>query len=331
MPITAIAPAAGYASLRRFNAAFLETYGKAPRDIRRSLAGSATTDELALRLPFRPPYDFAHLLWFLEKRVIPGVEVVEGTTYRRSFVAAGSPGWLSIAPIDGESALALRVHHAKPSALGEIVTRVKRMFDVDADPLAIHTHLRGDALLKPLVKRWPGQRLPNAWDGFELAVRAILGQQVSVAAARTLAQRLVQRFGVAVGAGDDAEAVRLFPEPATLADADLTAIGLTRQRAETLRTVARAICDGRVGFGPEQTLDRFVASWVELPGIGAWTAHYMAMRARSEPDAFPAADLVLLKAVVEAGAKLTPRALEARAEAWRPWRAYAVMHLWRNA
>ncbi len=141
LPITAIAPAAGYASLRRFNAAFLETYGKAPREIRRSLDGSATTDELALRLPFRPPYDFAHLLWFLEKRVIPGVEVVDGTTYRRSFVAAARPAGFSITPIDRESALALRVHHAKPSALGEIVARVKRMFDVDADPLAIHAHL----------------------------------------------------------------------------------------------------------------------------------------------------------------------------------------------
>jgi len=329
LPITAIAPAAGYASLRRFNAAFLETYGKAPRDIRRSLAGSATTDVLALRLPFRPPYDFAHLLWFLEKRVIPGVEVVEGTTYRRSFVAAGSPGWLSIAPIDGESALALRVHHAKPSALGEIVTRVKRMFDVDADPLAINTHLRRDALLKPLVKRWPGQRLPNAWDGFELAVRAILGQQVSVAAARTLAARIAGKHGTPYAEGESVGLGALFPEPETLADAPLEAIGVMRARADAIRTLARAVAEKRVHFRTEQTLAAFEESLVALPGIGPWTAHYVAMRALGQPDAFPAADLILRRAAGR-GETLSTRATEAMSEAWRPWRAYAVMLLWRS-
>jgi AraC family transcriptional regulator of adaptative response / DNA-3-methyladenine glycosylase II len=329
LPITAIAPAAGYASLRRFNAAFLETYGKAPRDIRRSLAGSATTDELALRLPFRPPYDFAHLLWFLEKRVIPGVEIVDGTSYRRSFVAAGSPGWLSVSPIDGESALALRVHHAKPSALGEIVARVRRMFDVDADPLAINAPLRRDALLKPLVKRWPGQRLPNAWDGFELAVRAILGQQVSVAAARTLAARIAAKHGTPYAEGAAVGLGALFPEPEALADAPLEAIGIMRARADAIRTLARAVVDGRVHFRTEQTLAAFEDSLVALPGIGPWTAHYVAMRALGQPDAFPAADLILRRAAGR-GETLSTRATEAMSEAWRPWRAYAVMLLWRS-
>jgi AraC family transcriptional regulator of adaptative response / DNA-3-methyladenine glycosylase II len=329
LPITAIAPAAGYASLRRFNAAFLETYGKAPRDIRRSLAGSVTTDELALRLPFRPPYDFAHLLWFLEKRVIPGVEIVDGTSYRRSFVAAGSPGWLSVSPIDGESALALRVHHAKPSALGEIVARVRRMFDVDADPLAINAHLRRDALLKPLVKRWPGQRLPNAWDGFELAVRAILGQQVSVAAARTLAARIAAKHGTAYAEGEAVGLSALFPEPEVLADAPLEAIGIMRARADAIRTLARAVVDGRVHFRTEQTLAAFEESLVALQGIGPWTAHYVAMRALGQPDAFPAADLILRRAAGR-GETLSTRATEAMSEAWRPWRAYAVMLLWRS-
>ena len=329
LPITAIAPAAGYASLRRFNAAFLETYGKAPRDIRRSHEGSATTDELALRLPFRPPYDFAHLLWFLEKRVIPGVEVVDGTTYRRSFVAAGSPGWLSIAPIEGESALALRVHHAKASALGEIVARVRRMFDVDADPLAINAHLRRDALLKPFVKRWPGQRLPNAWDGFELAVRAILGQQVSVAAARTLAARVAAKHGTPYAEGEAVGLGALFPEPETLADAPLESIGVMRARADAIRTLARAVAEGRVHFRTEQTLAAFEQSLVALPGIGPWTAHYVAMRALGQPDAFPAADLILRRAAGR-GETLSTRATEAMSEAWRPWRAYAVMLLWRS-
>jgi AraC family transcriptional regulator of adaptative response / DNA-3-methyladenine glycosylase II len=329
LPITAIAPAAGYASLRRFNAAFLETYGKAPRDIRRSLAGSATTDELALRLPFRPPYDFAHLLWFLEKRVIPGVEIVDGTNYRRSFVAAGSPGWLSVSPIDGESALALRVHHAKPSALGEIVARVRRMFDVDADPLAINAHLRRDELLKPLVKRWPGQRLPNAWDGFELGVRAILGQQVSVAAARTLAARIAAKHGTPYAEGAAVGLSALFPTPEILAEAPLEAIGIMRARADAIRTLARAVVDGRVHFRPEQTLAAFEDSLVALPGIGPWTAHYVAMRALGQPDAFPAADLILRRAAGR-GETLSTRATEAMSEAWRPWRAYAVMLHWRS-
>ena len=204
------------------------------------------------------------------------------------------------------------------------------MFDLDADSAAINAHLRADPHLRRLVRRHAGQRLPGGWDGFEIAIRAVLGQQISVAAARTLADRLVKRFGTPV-AIDGSEGVRLFPQPATLADADLTPIGVTRQRAATLRAVARALCDGAVSFRPEQSLDQFVAAWTQLPGIGAWTAHYIAMRALSDPDAFPAADLVLRKAVSSNGAMVSTRALEELAQAWRPWRAYAVLHLWRSA
>ncbi|HKE46542.1 MAG TPA: AlkA N-terminal domain-containing protein, partial [Rhodanobacteraceae bacterium] len=330
LPITAIAPAAGYASLRRFNAAFLATYGKAPRDIRRAHDATKATDELALRLPFRPPYDFAHLLGFMERRVIPGVEAVDTQGYRRSFVSSGSPGWLSVSPLADQSAIELRVHHAKPSALGDIVARVRRMFDVDADPLAINTALRRDPLLKPLVRRWPGQRLPNAWDGFELAVRAILGQQVSVAAARTLAARIADRYGTRF---EDGAAVRLhalFPSPDVIADAKLEAIGVMRARADAIRTLARAVVDGHVHFRTEQTLAAFEESLVALPGIGPWTAHYIAMRALGQPDAFPAADLILRRAASGDGSTLSTRAVEAMSEAWRPWRAYAVMLLWRS-
>jgi len=204
------------------------------------------------------------------------------------------------------------------------------MFDLDADIGAINTRLGADRNLRALIGRHPGQRLPGGWDGFEIAIRAVLGQQISVAAARTLAQRLVERFGTQVAAEDGAR-VQLFPAPQTLAQADLTGIGLTRQRAATLGALARAVCDGTVSFRPEQTLDQFVASWTELPGIGAWTAHYIAMRALSEPDAFPAADLVLRKAVARAGEMVSTATLERMAENWRPWRAYAVLHLWRSA
>jgi AraC family transcriptional regulator of adaptative response / DNA-3-methyladenine glycosylase II len=328
LPITAIGPAAGYASVRRFNAAFLETYGKAPREIRRRHE-TAATDELVLRLPYRPPYDFAHLIGFMARRVIPRVESVDADAYRRTFTAAGSAGWLSVSQLPDETALQLRVHHAKPTALGDIVARVRRMFDVDADPIAINTHLRRDALLKPLVRRWPGQRLPNAWDGFELAVRAILGQQVSVAAARTLAARIAEHHGTRFDEGESVGLTALFPTPEMLADAPLEKIGVMRARADAIRTLARAIADGRVHFRPEQTLAAFEQSLVALPGIGPWTAHYVAMRALGQPDAFPAADLILRRAAGQ-GETLSTRALETISEAWRPWRAYAVMLLWRS-
>ncbi|HEY4137499.1 MAG TPA: AlkA N-terminal domain-containing protein, partial [Casimicrobiaceae bacterium] len=207
--------------------------------------------------------------------------------------------------------------------------RVKRMFDVDADPIAINTHLRRDALLKPLVRRWPGQRLPNAWDGFELAVRAILGQQVSVAAARTLAARIAATHGTHFDDGESVGLHALFPAPETLADAPLEKIGVMRARADAIRTLARAVAEERVHFRAEQTLAAFEKSLVALPGIGPWTAHYVAMRALGQPDAFPAADLILRRAAGQ-GETLPTRVVEAMSEAWRPWRAYAVMLLWRS-
>ncbi|HET6546686.1 MAG TPA: AlkA N-terminal domain-containing protein [Rhodanobacteraceae bacterium] len=329
LPITAIAPAAGYASLRRFNAAFSAAYGKSPRDIRR-LRGTGATDELLLRLPYRRPYDFSALAAFLGRRAIPGVESVDATGYRRSFVADGAPGWFGVAPIAGEDALALRVHHPSTRALGAIAARARRMFDVDADPAAIARVLRRDALLGPLVRRWPGQRLPGAWDGFELAVRAVLGQQVSVAAARTLAARIVERYGMPFADGAAVGLGVLFPEPGVLAGAPLEELGVMPARATTIRELAAACRDGRIGFGIEQSLPGFVERLCELPGIGPWTAHYIALRALSQPDAFPADDLVLRRAA-GGGTPLGARALETRSADWRPWRAYAVMLLWRAA
>jgi len=207
---------------------------------------------------------------------------------------------------------------------------VRRMFDLDADIAAINTQLRSDARLRACVRRNPGQRLPGGWDGFEIAVRAVLGQQISVAAARTFAMRMVERFGTAVNSKKNGETAHLFPTAQVIADADLTTIGLPRARANALNAIARALCDGIVSFSPEQSLAQFVARWVELPGIGDWTAHYIAMRALSHPDAFPAADLVLRKAVTPDGTLAPLKDLRAMAENWRPWRAYAVMHLWRS-
>jgi len=330
LPMTTIAQAAGYASLRRFNATFSAAYGRPPREIRRTRAALAngTTDELVLRLPYRAPYDFAHLAEFYARRAVPGVECVEAGEYRRSFVLDEVPGWFAVAPIAGDSALALRVHHPKASALGTLAARVKRMFDVDADPHALRSAFRRSELLAPLIRRWPGQRLPGAWDGFELAVRAVLGQQVSVAAARTLAARVAATYGKPFAQGEAVGLHALFPTPQRLLDAELEALGITRARAATIRGLARAVIDGHVQFRAEQPLAAFEHDLVALPGIGPWTAHYIAMRALAQPDAFPAADLILRRTAGQ-GRVLSTRELEILSEAWRPWRAYAVMLLWR--
>ncbi len=330
LPVTRIAHAAGYASLRRFNAAFLAGYKRAPRVLRRDESSAPASSRLTLRVPFRAPYDFSALLAFFARRAIPGIEHVDAHVYTRHFAFDGKAGTLRVSKMRGDDALALAVDFADTARLQAICARVRRLFDVDADIAAIDAQLARDPRLRAFVRRHPGQRLPGGWDGFEIAVRAVLGQQISVTAARTLATRLLERFGEPATL-PDGEKIRLFPSPQTLADVDLTKIGLPRTRAATLNTIARAVCNGRVDFRPEQSLDGFVASWCELPGIGAWTAHYIAMRALSHPDAFPAADLVLRKMLGAGGTLLSARAVEAHAEYWRPWRAYAVMHLWRNS
>jgi AraC family transcriptional regulator of adaptative response / DNA-3-methyladenine glycosylase II len=281
---------------------------------------------------------------------MPGIEHVDDASYARAVLAdesegggAGGPrekagaAWLRVSEWPGgEHALKLELHGVPPARLLGIVNRVRRMFDLDADPRAIGAVLSRSPRLAPILAAHPGVRVPSSWDGFEAAVRAIVGQQVSTTAARTIATRLAERFGTplatpfAPGAGHPALTHR-FPTPAVLAEADLSGIGLTGSRAETLRTVARALLDGAVDFRPERTLEEFSARWVARPGIGPWTAHYIALRALGHPDAFPAEDLVLQRAAPNDGSRLTAKALTAQAEAWRPWRAYAVIHLWHDS
>jgi AraC family transcriptional regulator of adaptative response / DNA-3-methyladenine glycosylase II len=345
LPVTQIALASGFRSLRRFNDAFQNAYRLAPRALRRKEAmhdvdASAasprasmegTAPFLTLRLGYRPPYDFDALLGFLRTRALPGLEAIDDTSYARALGTATTPGWLRVSAWGrGEHALRLELHGVAPAAMLGLVARVRRLFDLDADPGAIRDAFAGDALLAPMLARRPGLRLPGAWDGFELAVRAVLGQQVSVAAARTLARRLLQRHGIALASPPAPGLDVLFPVAAQLAEADLDGLGLTGARVATLRAIARALVDGTVDFSPGRTLEDFVARWLALPGIGAWTAHYIALRALSHPDAFPAEDLILRRAAAAPGETLTARALRARAEAWRPWRGYAVMHLWRS-
>src|SRR3990167_10133667 len=337
LPITDVALAAGFGSLRRFNASFLDAYRMPPRDLRKRPI--APTDDLTtLRLVYRPPYDFASMLSFLATRALPGVEAVDASSYSRvigpdTMNPSAAPGWLRVSAWPGdEHALKLDLHGVSSTRLLEVVGRLRRMFDLDADPQAIASALGASKRLRPLLKRHPGLRLPSGWDGFEIAVRAVLGQQVSVAAARTLAARLAARFGQRLPEALAASGFEYsFPTAAQLADADLASIGLTRARADTVRTVARALLDGRVDFRSEHTLDDFVARWVALPGIGPWTAQYIAMRGLGHPDAFPTDDLVLRRAASDDGSVLGSKALAARSDGWRPWRAYAVIHLWRDS
>ena len=247
-----------------------------------------------------------------------------------------APGWLRVSPWPGgrdgrTHALKLELQNVAPAQLAGTVARVRRMFDLDADPEAIAAVLSADPRLRPLLRKHPGLRLPGAWDGFETAVRAVLGQQVSVAAARTLATRVLERHGHAPATPLAPGLSRLFPTPEALASDGLEGLGLTSARAAAVRGMAAAHLDGRVGFDPAQTLDDFIAAWSGLAGLGPWTAHYLALRALGHPDAFPAEDLVLQKAMASAGGRLTTRQLRLHADAWRPWRAYAAIHLWRDA
>jgi AraC family transcriptional regulator, regulatory protein of adaptative response / DNA-3-methyladenine glycosylase II len=330
MPVTDVALASGFGSLRRFNAAFAQANRIAPRELRRH-PHAGSDDSLSLRLSYRPPYDFGSLLTFLRGRALPGIELVDDESYSRVFGPAEAPGWLRLSVWPNEEhALRLQLHCPQPAQMLAVVTRIRRMFDLDADPQAISEGLTTTPHVRPLLRKRPGLRLPGSWDGFEVAVRAILGQQVSVAAARTLASRIVQHYGVPLPVAIAPGLERLFPTPDMLADANLRALGITTARAESIRGVARAVLDGRVDFRVEQSLDEFVERWVALSGIGEWTAHYMAMRALSHPDAFPAADLILRRAASRGEEMLSTKALTTLAEAWRPWRAYAVIHLWRS-
>jgi AraC family transcriptional regulator, regulatory protein of adaptative response / DNA-3-methyladenine glycosylase II len=290
------------------------------------MAGADARGEQVFRLAFRPPYDWGSLLAFLAARATPGVEEVVSGAYRRSFVLGGRHGIVQVARDRRAPALELRVRFPGARSLRRIVTRVRAMFDLAADPAAIVTRFRGDPLLGPLARARPGLRVPGAWDPFELTVRAVLGQQVSVAGATTLAGRLAERHGTPLEVADAGGLTRLFPSAAALARAGIR--GLPRARARTIGEIARAVLAGRLRF--DAPAAGTLAELHRIRGVGDWTAQYVALRALGERDAFPAGDLVLLREAGD-GVPLSQRALRERAEEWRPWRAYAALHLWRAA
>jgi AraC family transcriptional regulator of adaptative response / DNA-3-methyladenine glycosylase II len=334
LSLTEIAFAAGFGSVRRFNAVFADKMGSAPSELRRKHVtnetdATPTREAVELRLDYRAPYDWDRLLGFLRARAIPGVELVGEASYRRVVHLDGKVGEIEVTRARGRDALVLAVTPALLPVLMPLVMRVRRMFDLDARPELIAAVFRKDRTLAPMIAKRPGLRVPGAIDPFEASVRALLGQQVSVAAATTLAGRFAAQLGSPYRAArDDDPAMRSrFPTAAEVVAAGAERIGklgLPRARALAIHTFAREVASGAIELDAACELDTFVGKLVELPGIGPWTAHYLAMRALHVPDAFPAADLGVQKALRRTGAA----AAEARAEAWRPYRAYAVLHLW---
>ncbi len=332
LPMTEIAIASGFGSTRRFNDAFRNTYGRTPGELRRRRAEIEPSAGLTVQLPYRRPFDLTGLLDFFAVRAIPGVEVVADGRYLRSVVIDGSHGVIDLHD-SGENVL-LTVHGAGTRALLPVIQRVRGIFDLDASPDDVGRVLSRDKHLKRMLRGQPGIRVPGAWDGFELTVRAILGQQVSVAAATTFAGRVAKRYGeklsVAVpGLASDIAPQRVFPKPEKLLRARLGDLGIIRSRADTIRRVAKAVVSGEISFDAAQSVDDFCKSLIAVKGIGEWTAQYVAMRALKDPDAFPHADLGLLRAFdAPDRERLKPAQLKARAEAWRPWRAYAALLIW---
>lgn len=315
-----IAFAAGFGSVRRFNTAVRAAYGKTPRELRRSKASRDPT--IRLKLPYKPPYDWDAMLAYLRARAIDGVEELDGETYRRSFDA----GVVEVGP-GGDGHLLASIEIADVSGVAAIVARLRRLFDLDADTELIEDALSRDPRVARSVAKRPGLRVPGAWDSFETAVRAILGQQITVSAARKLAGKLVERYGEPLPARF-ARPLKRFPRPEALAGADIASIGMPRARGKTIAALSRAVVDEPDLLAPVGELDANIRRLKALPGIGEWTAQYIALRVLREPDAFPASDVGLLRAMATNGARPKPEQLLEAAEAWRPWRAYAAQHLW---
>lgn len=322
LPMANIALASGFGSVRRFNEVFRTLFGRPPAALRRGSApgGSAIT----LSLSYRPPFDWDALIGFFAPRAIPGVERIADGVYRRTITLDGQAGTLAVANDPARNRLRATIRFPRVDALPAIIARLRHVFDLGADPAAIGIALARDPRLAACVAARPGLRVPGAWDGFELGVRAIVGQQVTVAAATRLAGQIAHAFGAALPPGiAEPGLTHTFPSPDAIAGAAITGMPLARARAiATLAAASAGLFERGAG------LDAAIARLCALPGVGEWTAHYIAMRALREPDAFPAGDVALQRAMADAAGRPGAAALLARAEAWRPWRAYAALHLW---
>ena len=341
LSVTAVAYESGFASVRQFNDTFRRSFGVAPSDVRRASAAPgqrrARDPETQLRLSYRPPFDWSGLMRFFAARAIEGIEVVTETEYRRSFslgageTAAG--GLVSITNDAARNAIVVRIG-APPARLLTIAAKVRAMFDLSADPAMIVEHLRADPRIRPLVTLVPGLRIPAFWDSFETAVRAVVGQQISVEAAVRLLGEITRRCGAPIARPADGRIVRLFPTPAQLAAAKLDDLGMPAVRKRTLKHLAGAWLDADAPVGGYPPADG-LPEWIrQIPGIGPWTAQYVALRGFGEPDAFPASDVALRAAVgrlLGREGHATPAEVLELSRKWRPWRGYAAQLLWQSS
>ena len=325
LPFTQVAFAAGFESIRQFNDAVREVFALTPTALR--TAGRRRADiadgVLTLRLPYRPPLDWQALAGWLRTRALPGVAEVNGRVYRRTLRLPRGAGVVALEPLDTHIQCTLRLESM--ADLTSAVRQCRRLLDLDADPLSVVEVLSKDRRLSSIVKKRPGLRAPGAVDGTELAIQAVLGQQVSLAAARTLSSRLVTAHGDVIKIADPT-LTHLFPHAASIADADLARLGVPATRRATLRAVARAVADGTLAPGADRT--ETYHQLLQLPGIGEWTAGYIVMRALGDPDTFLPSDLGIKKAVARLGIGSNARAISDHAAAWRPWRSYATHQLW---
>jgi AraC family transcriptional regulator, regulatory protein of adaptative response / DNA-3-methyladenine glycosylase II len=333
--VTDVAFASGFASLRRFNDAFSGRYRMPPSRLRRKAIdvadASAGTDTSTLQLSYRPPYDWPGVLAFLNARELEGVEFATHEFYARTVRLDDHKGWIKVTQAAKKNTMLLEFSNSLSPVLPALLSRVRALLDLNARPDIIGKHLRTDKVLKPLIKSNPGQRVPGAFNGFEMGLRAILGQQVTVKGATTIACRLVEAFCEPFETPFP-ELKYLTPSPARIARAslkDLAKHGIVRARCKSILALARAHISGALSLDnglhrdPNATIERLA----ELPGIGPWTAHYIAMRALCWPDAFPKEDIAVLKRL----GGVTPKQAEEMSQAWRPWRSYAVLHLWRGS
>ena len=328
LSMTRIAFAAGYPSIRQFNNEIKKRFGRPPRELRkRSEKSKSQHCFFELKLHYRPPFNWESLLRFLAPRSLAGIECVEDSTYRRWVTFGDQSGIVEVQNVPDQFHLRMKVPIELWKQIPELIGRIETLFDLAADPAAIVSHLGSDDLLAEFFASTNDVRVPGCWDPFELAVRTILGQQVSVAAATTLATRLIQKWGTRI---DDGELGWVFPKPRKMARADVASIGLPKSRAKSIVELAKAMERGWLPFDGTLGTEEFCTRLTSLPGIGDWTASYIAMRGLKDPNSFPAGDLGIKNVLqsLDRSSNWTERQIRARAEAWQPWRAYAAMAMW---
>lgn len=324
MTFSEIAFAAGFSSIRQFNETIKEVFASTPSGLRSRKGVPAATPPgiISLRLPYRPPFDSSHLFRFLGTRAVPGIEEWDGVVYRRTLPLPHGSGVVELLAAEDHVRCNLRLGDVRD--LSAAVQRCRRLLDLDSDPVAVDEALSRDPLLRPLIKRAPGIRIPGTLDPDELATRAVIGQQISVKGARTIAGRLVSQFGKPM-TSPDGDLTHLFPDQATLAEADLEDIGMPRLRQRSIRALASALTSGNISLDPGTDRDETHRMLLELPGIGPWTASYLALRALGDPDQFMPTDLGVREAMRRLDIEADPVSV---AEKWRPWRSYAQQQLW---